>query len=118
MMNDAEWLEGLDVGSEVVVWRHSTFSSTARLTKVERLTKTRIVVGGKHFNRKTGREVGAAYPCRLKSPVSMEKTLAETRRRDLLREISMKDIEKLSEKDLQSIIEIIRGGSVETGPEA
>jgi hypothetical protein len=72
-MTRREWAEGLKAGDPVAV--RYDFNSGVRLAKVERTTKTTIIVDGTRYWRKNGDAVGYSYS----SPVLEEPTDAVRR---------------------------------------
>jgi hypothetical protein len=76
-----EWLASLKPGDEVFVF---STGGSSYIAKVERLTSTQVMVGGRRFNRKSGRSVGStawhhAYLQELTPELRRRREIAERR---------------------------------------
>jgi hypothetical protein len=57
------WLQSLKPGDEVIVYG-GAYGSGDRVDKVQRVTKTLIIVRASRFNRDRGRSIGSGYSWR------------------------------------------------------
>ena len=71
MTNEESWGCALKPNDEVAAWIGGGWSSNVEIRRVSRTTNTQIIVGMKRFNRRTLREVGRQYGCRI-GPVTEE----------------------------------------------
>jgi hypothetical protein len=115
---DPSWLETLSPLDNVYLLHSywgSTDESTIDVAKIERITKTQIVLcNGKKFKRTDGSQVEALTkgkrPARI-FPYSQENicALAESRlRRKLITHIEVTNLYALSTAKLESIVELIK----------
>ena len=58
MMTNQEWLSNLKVGDYVLLDATRNLGGAISIRKVDRLTKTQIIVGHTKFRRSDGRQIG------------------------------------------------------------
>ena len=109
-MNDRNWLEQLKVGDSVIVDGSYRGSS---IGKVEKITKTQIVVNGARFQRKSGFLVGCDSWNRKMLRQWNEEDAEEIHRKALVRFIRDKPelIEKLPMTTLRAFVREMKGVS-------
>jgi hypothetical protein len=102
--------DGLAVGTAMVL-NNGGWSNTRSLVKIDRLTRTQIVVGGRRFRRLrswggTYHEIGQYVRSSLTvaTPELIAEVRAEHRRAHLLREIDAVKFNKLTDEQLEAIV--------------
>ena len=101
-------LKDLQVGDTILV----SCAWNRRLSKVQRVTKTQIVVDNIRFNRQSGWQLGQCRWNRFKLYVPTEKEIAEIKEEEihkkLIYSIRSTDFKKLSTDKLKQVCNIIR----------
>lgn len=105
------WTEKLQPGDNVIVW--STMARHDKLRKVERLTKTQVVLeGGVRFNKQTCRECGSKGFYSLRIREATDEDYREIRHRDAADKVaflfrSKKVAAEYSYDTLTAVIELV-----------
>lgn len=102
-------IKDLQVGDSVLV----TGMSYRRIAKIDKVTKTQIVVDDARFNKNSGCQCGSnIWNCR-KIYVPTEKQIAEIKeenfRKKLVYAISSFNFERLSTDELKQVYNIVKG---------
>ncbi len=118
-------LEDVKVGQEVI-WSGGGYYQTDSIAKVERITKTMVVItSGERFYKKSGRAVGKSSDFALTKRISLtgkeglNKVKNDIRRAELIEEIKtyfrnasrVKSSAKISLEDLEAIERILNKAS-------
>ena len=102
-------LKDLVAGDEVLVI--GTFNR--RIAKVDKVTKTQIIVNNARFRRDSGCQFGSDRWNVRRISVPTEKEISDIKeenfRKELLYAISSFDFERLSTKDLKQVYNIVKG---------
>lgn len=106
MDDEKEWRESLHAGEEVALVGRFKDSE---ICVVDRVTKTQVIVGFRRFRVCDGFMVGGDWMSfRIKKPKT--EIVSEIRRKKLIKEISAKNLEKLTSDQLERIKSIIDEG--------
>ena len=101
-------LKDLVAGDEVLV----TVMSYRHIAKVDKVTKTQIIVNNARFRRDSGWQCGVDSWYRKSISVPTEKEISDVKeenlRKILINTISSFDFERLSTKDLKQVYNIIK----------
>lgn len=108
MTND-EWLQKLKAGDEVVVRRGYVYGDY-RLSTVERVTSTLVIVNGLNYRKRDGYTQGKSYQrCQLMEPAQELRDKIETS--ELLNRLSRTGVfDKLPLDSLRQINAILNAG--------
>ena len=102
-------LKDLVAGDEVLV----TGTFHRRIAKIDKVTKTQIVIDNARFRRDSGWQCGGDSWNRKSISVPTENEISDVKeenlRKELLYAISSFDFERLSTKDLKQVYNIIKG---------
>lgn len=102
-------LKDLQVGDSVLV----TGMSYRRIAKVDKVTKTKIVVDNARFRRDSGWQCGSDIWNKRKISVPTEKDISdikeENHRKILIYSISSFDFKRLSTDELKQVYNIVKG---------
>ena len=102
-------LKDLVAGDEVLV----TGTLHRRIAKVDKVTKTQIVIDNDRFRRDSGWQCGSDRWNVRRISVPTEKEISDFKeenfRKELLYAISSFDFERLSTKDLKQVYNIVKG---------
>lgn len=102
-------LKDLVTGDEVLV----TGMSYRRIAKVDKVTKTQIVVDNDRFRRNSGWQCGSDMWNKRRVSVPTEKEISDIKeenfRKKLIYAISSFDFERLSTDELKQVYNIVKG---------
>ena len=102
-------LKDLVAGDEVLV----TVMSYRHIAKVDKVTKTQIIVNNARFRRDSGWQCGSDSWDRKSISVPTEKEISDFKeenfRKELLYAISSFDFERLSTNELKQVYNIVKG---------
>lgn len=102
-------IKDLQVGDSVLV----TGMSYRRIAKIDKVTKTQIVVDNARFNKNSGWQCGSNIWNRRKIYIPTEKQIAEIKeenfRKKLIYIISSFDFKRLSTDELKQVYNIVKG---------
>ena len=102
-------LKDLVVGDEVLV----TGTFNRRIAKVDKVTKTQIVIDNARFRRDSGWQCGGDSWNRKSISVPTEKEISDIKeenfRKELLYAISSFDFKRLSTDELKQVYNIVKG---------
>ena len=102
-------LKDLVVGDEVLV----TCTFNRRIAKVDKVTKTKIVIDNARFRRDSGCQCGGDRWNRKSISVPTEKEISDFKeenfRKELLYAISSFNFERLSTDELKQVYNIVKG---------
>lgn len=102
-------IKDLQVGDSVLV----TGMSYRRIAKIDKATKTQIVVDNARFNKNSGWQCGSNIWNRRKIYVPTEKEISDVKeenfRKKLIYAISSFDFKRLSTDELKQVYNIVKG---------
>ncbi|MCW4099029.1 hypothetical protein ONT15_06370 [Prevotella copri] len=102
-------LKDLKAGDDVLV----TGGSYRRITKIDKVTKTQIVVNNARFRRDSGWQCGSDRWNVRRISVPTEKEISDIEEEDLCKAliyvISSSDFERLSTDELKQVYNIVKG---------
>ena len=98
-------LKDLVVGDEVLV----TGMSYRHIAKVDKVTKTQIIVNNARFRRDSGWQFGSDRWNVRRISVPTEKEISDVKRKTLIHTISSFDFERLSTNELKQVYNIVKG---------
>lgn len=102
-------LKDLVTGDEVLV----TGMSYRRIAKVDKVTKTQIVVDNARFRKKSGWQCGSDIWNKRRVSVPTEKEISDVKeenlRKTLIYSISSFDFKRLSTDELKQVYNIVKG---------
>lgn len=109
----AEWLAQLKAGDEVVLAKNTPGGYVHLLSKVERTTKTQIIVSGLRFSVKNGWPVGDTGYFRSELYPANEKYRGMVLHERLVRQFLAIKPQELTTEQLQAIQTIVKGAAKE-----